>query len=274
MQTMKTQKDIKQLVKEKYDGIAARSTLAGSSGGCCSPEAGCCGEGISMVGEPYEDLEGYLKEADLALGCGIPTEYAGILPGHHVLDLGSGAGNDCFVARTLVGASGRVAGLDFSPIMLAKARNNAKKMGYGNVFFVEGDIEAMPFPRNAFDVVLSNCVINLVPDKARAFAEIFRVLKPGGHFCISDVVQQGAFPEALRQDAALYAGCVGGATEKEGYLQLIEDTGFIHATVHKIRKIEVPEGILEKHLDKNRVQAFQQADAGIFSITISGYKPL
>jgi len=205
--------NIKEIVKEKYSHIAKKAVSGSGNTPCCAP-SGCCGDAdYTFFSENYQGLKGYNADADLGLGCGIPTEFAGLKPGDYVLDLGSGAGNDCFVARTEVGENGRVTGLDFANAMLEKARQNAHKLGYSNVDFIKGDIEQMPLPDNSYDVILSNCVLNLVPDKQKAFSEMLRVLKPGGHFCVSDVVLKGELPEKLRHDAEMYAGCVSGAIQ-------------------------------------------------------------
>ncbi|MDZ7604665.1 MAG: arsenite methyltransferase [Cyclobacteriaceae bacterium] len=215
---------------------------------CCGPST-CCGElEFSMIGDEYKNVEGHVSEADLGLGCGLPTQFAGIKPGDSVLDLGSGAGNDCFVARAIVGETGKVTGLDFTDAMVAKAIENNEKLGFTNVEFVQGDIEEMPLPDNQFDVVVSNCVLNLVPDKSKAFTQIIRVLKTGGHFCISDVVIKGELPEKLQRDAEMYAGCVSGAIKMDEYLQIIKKKGFKNTTVHKQKEIFIPADILVKYL--------------------------
>jgi len=261
-------KDIKTIVKEKYGQIALQSEPVG----CCSPASDCCGVDYTIFSENYENQQGYNKDADLGLGCGIPTEFAAIKAGQHVLDLGSGAGNDCFVARAIVGETGKVTGLDFSEEMLAKARSNAQKLGFTNVEFVAGDIEEMPLADNQFDVVISNCVLNLVPDKDKAFAEIMRVLKPGGHFCVSDVVLKGELPDKLKKDAEMYAGCVSGAMQMEDYLGTIQRAGFKNVKMHKQRSIEVPANILNMYLNEEEMQDFQNSRTGLFSITVSGEK--
>lgn len=267
-------KDLKSLVKEKYGQIVLLSEL-GKASACCGPASSCCGGGdYTVFSESYEGQEGYVADADLNLGCGIPTEFARIDPGHHVLDLGSGAGNDCFVARALVGEHGRVTGIDFTDEMIEKARLNAAKLGYSNVRFVKGDIEAMPLEDDSFDVVLSNCVLNLVPDKQKAFSEIWRVLKPGGRFCISDVVLKGELPPALQQDAEMYAGCVSGALQKEEYLSIILKQGFTEVLVHKEKIILLSEDLLARYFDEKERSAFRMGEAGIFSITVSGVKML
>jgi len=227
----------------------------------------------SIFSESYDKLEGYAPDADLGLGCGLPTEYAGIQPGNTVLDLGSGAGNDCFVARALVGESGYVAGIDFTDAMIEKARENASKLGFTNVDFIQGDIENIPVKWGVVDVVISNCVLNLVPDKPRAFNEIFRVLKQGGHFCISDVVLMGELPKGLKEDADMYAGCVSGALPKAEYLEIIKDAGFADVDVKKEKKIEIPDDLLLNYMSADDLGKFKTGETGIFSITVTGNKP-
>ena len=263
--------NLKDLVKEKYAGIAGQSREFNASS-CCGGTSCCSDTTYTVFSEDYQHLDGYNPEADLGLGCGIPTDYAGILPGHHVLDLGSGAGNDCFVARSFIGDTGSVTGLDFTDEMIAKALENKAKTGFTNVDFVKGDIEEMPFSDNHFNVIISNCVLNLVPDKVKAFSEIFRVLKEGGHFCISDVVLQGDLPEKLKEDATMYAGCVSGALQHDEYLNLISLAGFQNVRIHKQRPIELPLEILASYLDGEELDRFAEGQTGIFSITVSGYK--
>lgn len=264
-------KDLKLIVKEKYSAIANQSNQKNATS-CCGT-SGCCGDvEISMIGDEYKNIEGYHPDADMGLGCGIPTQYAAIKKGDYVLDLGSGAGNDCFVVRALVGETGKVTGLDFTEAMIAKAIENNKKLGYTNVEFVKGDIEEMPFPDHSFDVVISNCVLNLVPDKQKAFAEIMRVLKPKGHFCVSDVVIKGILPAKLREDAEMYAGCVAGALKIEEYLENITRQGFKNVIIHKQKEIEIPLDTLKKYLSDEEIAAYKSEGVGIFSITVSGYK--
>jgi SAM-dependent methyltransferase len=256
--------DIKKFVKEKYGKIAS-SASGGMDQGCsCS---GCCApDSYTVFSEDYNHLDGYDPDADLNLGCGIPVEYACIGVGDHILDLGSGAGNDSFVARAITGENGHVTGLDFTDEMLLKAEENRMKLGYGNVEFIKGDIEEMPLPDKSYDVVLSNCVLNLVTDKRKAFSEIMRVLRPGGHFCVSDIVIIGDMPEIMREDAELYAGCVAGASQYGEYTEIIQSTGFTDLAIHKTKKIELP--------DSNGGSLASQNDScGIFSITISATKP-
>ncbi|HDS07636.1 MAG TPA: arsenite methyltransferase [Bacteroides sp.] len=264
--------DLKLIVQDKYAEIASKSQ-SGNRSSCCGAE-GCCDEtDYSMLSEDYTALEGYNPEADLGLGCGLPTAFAGIKKGDHVLDLGSGAGNDCFVARTLVGEEGRVTGLDFTDAMLEKAERNLEKTGFTNLAFVKGDIEKMPLPDNTYDVVISNCVLNLVPDKRKAFGEIYRVLKPGGHFCISDVVLEGALPEKIREAAEMYAGCVSGALQKQEYLAIIREAGFTGMVIHAERKTDIPDDMLGKYLSPDEIESFTQGDSGVFSITLNAEKP-
>jgi len=264
-------KDLKLIVQDKYGQIAQTNPVQGKSS-CCGT-SGCCGElEFSMIGDDYSKLEGYNPDADLGLGCGIPTHFAAIRTGDSVLDLGSGAGNDCFVARAIVGETGNVTGIDFTEAMVAKAKENNKKLGFTNVEFVQGDIEDMPLQDNTFNVVVSNCVLNLVPDKNRAFAQIMRVIKPNGHFCVSDVVIKGELPENLRKDAEMYVGCVSGAVEMQEYLEIISRQGFKNITVHKQKEIVIPENVLGKYLTKEETDKFITGDTGIFSITVSGTK--
>lgn len=224
-----------------------------------------------MIGDAYDTVDGYVAAADLQLGCGIPTEHAGLAPSQTVVDLGSGAGLDAFVARRIVGDTGRVIGVDFAPEMVAKARANAEQLGFDNVQFVEGDIEDIPLDANTADVVLSNCVLNLVPDKARAFAEIYRILRPSGHFCVSDIVAHGKLPDAIRRSAELYAGCVAGALEETDYLNRIDAAGFADVEVPTRRRIEIPADALPADLPASERAAFD--DGGLWSVTVRAVKP-
>lgn len=259
------------IVKEKYAKIASQDNKQNTSS--CGCGSGCCDEiDYTIFSESYHQISGYNKEADLGLGCGLPTEFANIKEGDYVLDLGSGAGNDCFVARSLTGDKGKVIGLDFTETMIEKANSNLLKTNFQNIEFVLGDIEKMPFNNNSFDVVISNCVLNLVPDKAQAFAEIYRVLKPGGHFCISDVVISGELPEKIRKDAEMYAGCVSGAIEKEKYTEIIENSGFSKIQIHKEKEIELPNTLLLNYISLDELREFKKKRTGIFSITVYAEK--
>lgn len=264
--------DIKRIVKEKYGKIASDSVQKNEAS-CCSQSTDCCSSvDYTVFSESYETLEGHNPDADLNLGCGVPTHYAGIKKGDSVLDLGSGAGNDCFVTHALVGETGKVTGIDFTDEMVDKAGKNLRKLGYKNVFFIKGDIEEMPMPNNIYDVVLSNCVLNLVPDKNIAFSEIFRVLKPNGHFCVSDIVIKGYLPEKLRKDAEMYVGCVSGAIEMDEYIDIIKLNGFKNIQTHKQKEISLPDELLTNYLTDDEIKEFKNGTVGIYSITVSGYK--
>ncbi|MBX7138870.1 MAG: arsenite methyltransferase [Oligoflexia bacterium] len=264
--------NLKSVVKEKYGEIAKKSLSTLSNSTCCGTQ--CCGDAhdYTAFSDDYTKLKGYNKEADLKLGCGIPTEVAAIKSGDVVLDLGSGAGNDAFVARALVGDQGRVIGIDMTEPMIEKARQNVQALGYSNVEFRLGDIEQMPVESSAVDVVISNCVLNLVPDKEKAFSEIFRVLKCGGHFSVSDIVLARALPQQIQEAAEMYAGCVSGAILKSEYLGIIEKTGFRNVEVKIEKPIHLPLEVLSKYLAPSEAQKFQKSGAHILSITVYGEK--
>ncbi len=268
---MKTENELKQLVKEKYSEIALQSKTENASS-CCGA-GGCSTEVYNIMTDDYTELEGYNADADLGLGCGLPTQFAKIKEGDTVIDLGSGAGNDCFVARKEVGSTGKVIGIDFTDAMINKARINAEKIGFANVEFRQGDIEQMPVSDNIADVVVSNCVLNLVPNKNNVIKEIFRVLKPGAHFSISDIVLVGNLPNSLQEAAELYAGCVSGAIQKQDYLNLIEQNGFENITIQKEKLIHVPDDILINYVSKTELEEFRNSGVGIFSITVYAEKP-
>ena len=263
--------NVKDIVREKYSRIALKDETSGCCCGCSCDSAEDSVD-YTVFSENYDNLKGYNPDADLGLGCGLPTQFAQIKAGDTVVDLGSGAGNDCFVDRAETGELGWVIGIDFSDEMLAKARLNAQKLGYKNVEFVMGDIESIPLPSQVADVVVSNCVLNLVPDKAKAFAEIYRILKPEGHFSISDVVLVGELPSKLREAAEMYAGCVSGAVQKSEYLDVIRSNGFRDIVVQKERIIEVPDNILQNFLSQSELTEFKESGLGIFSITVFGRK--
>ena len=266
---MNSSQKLKDIVQEKYGQIAAAS----AESSCCG-SSGCCGAvDYTVMAEDYSGMPGYVPEADMALGCGLPTEQAGITPGSTVVDLGSGAGNDCFVARAIAGELGRVIGIDMTPSMVERARANALKLGYSNVEFMLGDIENMPIPDHTADVVVSNCVMNLVPDKPRAFAETYRILKPGAHFSISDIVIRGLLPEGLRADAEMYAGCVAGALQQEEYLSIIRDTGFSDVAIQKEKRINLPLELLALYLDQADLDRYRRDEFGVYSITVRAKKP-
>ena len=209
--------DIKQIVKTKYSEIAAKP-----SGGCSCKSKKTVSNAIGYTAEQLSQV----GEADLGLGCGNPTAFSKIKPGDTVVDLGSGAGIDCFLAAKRVGPAGRVIGIDFTEAMIVRAKTNAIKSGFNNVEFKLGDIEALPLPDNSVDLIISNCVINLAPDKLKVFQEAHRVLKPGGRICLSDIVLLKELTPEQRADEELIAGCVAGALLKDKYLDLIKQAGF------------------------------------------------
>ena len=263
---------LRDTVRQKYAEIATRRPTACSSTSCCGTAPQPAND-FSMIGDAYAGVSGYLAEADLGLGCGLPVEHAGLDTGQTVLDLGSGAGLDAFVARRAVGDTGHVIGVDMTAEMIARARQNAQDSGYDNVEFRLGEIEHLPVLSDSIDVVISNCVLNLVPDKARAFAEIYRVLRPGGHICISDVVASRALPGWVKGIAEAYAGCVSGAIPKKDYLELIERTGFDTVAVAAERRIEVPAELLAQSLTAQQRAETERADLHVLSITVTAFKP-
>ncbi len=269
---MKNAEELKEVVRQKYGEITLQSKEQNESS-CCG--ATCCSDEVySIMSDDYSQLAGYTKEADLGLGCGLPTQFAKIKKGDTVVDLGSGAGNDCFVARNETGAEGLVIGIDMTQPMIDKAKINAEKLGFTNVDFILGEIEQLPLENSSSDVVVSNCVLNLVPDKKKAFTEIYRILKPGGHFSISDIVLEGTLPAKIISVAEFYSGCVSGAIKKESYLGMIERSGFKNIQVQKQKKIMFPDDILLKYLDESDLAELKNSGAGIFSITVYAEKPI
>ena len=269
---MSTNTEIKNLVRKKYAEIAAQSKNQNLSS-CCGA-TGCCGDDVyNIMADDYSKLEGYNPEADLGLGCGLPTEFAKIKEGDTVIDLGSGAGNDAFVARKLAGENGKVIGIDFTEPMIARARENAEKLGFNNVEFRQGDIEDMPVTGGKADVIVSNCVLNLVPNKHKVFSEIYRVLKPGGHLSISDIVLEGELPVKWKEVAELYAGCVSGAIQKKEYLSIIEEAGFKSITLQKDKTIIVPDEILKGYFSEAEITDYKKTNTRITSITVYAEKP-
>ena len=268
---MESQEQVKDLVRQKYSEIALQDKETNQSS-CCG--SGCCStEVYNIMSDDYTQIEGYNPDADLGLGCGLPTQFAKIKKGDTVIDLGSGAGNDAFIARHETGDTGKVIGIDFTPAMIEKARRNAEVRGLNNVEFRQGDIENMPVTANKADVIVSNCVLNLVPNKQNVFTEIYRVLKPGGHFSISDIVLEGELPKEIQQAAEMYAGCVAGAIQKNSYLELIEANGFKNITIQKDKAIIVPDDILLQYLNEEQLAAFKNSGTGIRSITVYAEKP-
>lgn len=269
---METQDNVKEMVRQKYSEIALQDKETNESS-CCG--SGCCTtEVFNIMADDYTTLEGYNPDADLGLGCGLPTQFAKIKKGDTVIDLGSGAGNDAFIARHEAGEQGKIIGIDFTTAMIDRSRANAEARGFNNVEFRQGDIEKMPVTSDAADVIVSNCVLNLVPNKAGVIKEIFRVLKPGGHFSISDIVLEGELPKEIKQAAEMYAGCVAGAIQKQEYLDLITANGFKNMIVQKDKVIVVPDDILSQYLSADQLEIFKNTGTGIRSITVYAEKPL
>lgn len=269
---MDTTNTLKELVKQKYSEIALQDKETNQSS-CCG--SGCCSEEVyNIMSEDYQQLEGYNADADLGLGCGLPTQFAKIKKGDVVVDLGSGAGNDAFIARHETGETGKVIGIDFTPAMIDKARANAELRSFNNVEFRQGDIEKMPLTSNIADVIVSNCVLNLVPNKDGVFKEIYRTLKPGAHFSISDIVLVGKLPANIKDAAEMYAGCVSGAIQREHYLEMISKNGFTNITIQKEKAIHLPDDILQNYLSEDQMITFKKSNTGIFSITVYAEKPL
>lgn len=269
---MENENDLKEIVRKKYAEIALQDKETNQSS-CCG--SGCCSDEVyNIMSEDYNQLDGYNPDADLGLGCGLPTQFAKIKKGDMVIDLGSGAGNDAFVSRHETGESGKVIGIDFTTEMIEKARNNAELRGFNNVEFRQGDIENMPVTSNIADVIVSNCVLNLVPNKDGVFKEIFRVLKPGGHFSISDIVLVGQLPDNIQSTAEMYAGCVSGAIQKQDYLELVKSNGFSNITIQKEKAIIIPDDILKNYLSQQEIDQFKNSGTGIYSVTVYAEKPL
>ncbi|MCB0691353.1 MAG: arsenite methyltransferase [Saprospiraceae bacterium] len=267
---MQTEDQIKELVRQKYSEIALQPKEQNQSS-CCGAGS-CSGEVYNIMSEEYDELDGYNQDADLGLGCGLPTQFAKIKKGDTVIDLGSGAGNDCFVARAETGESGKVIGIDFTPAMINKARQNAENLGFNNVEFREGDIDNMPVNDNVADVIVSNCVLNLVPNKKKVFGEMHRVLKNGGHFSISDIVLVGELPEKFKGAAEMYAGCVSGAIQMQDYLTGIDNAGFQNITIQKNKPIIIPDDILADYFDEQEIEEYKSQETAIRSITVYAEK--
>jgi len=267
---MEAENQVKKIVRQKNSEIALQDKETNQAS-CCGG-TNCCGDVYNIMADDYKHVEGYNSDADLGLGCGLPTQFAKIKSGDTVIDLGSGAGNDVFIARHEVGETGKVIGIDFTPAMIDRARRNAEVRGFNNVEFRQGDIEDMPVTSNKADVIVSNCVLNLVPNKHKVFSEIFRVLKPGGHFSISDIVLEGKLPEKWKQVAELYAGCVSGAVQKSEYLAIIQEAGFANITLQKEKNIVLPDEVLNTYLNEDEVKRFKNSNINIQSITVYAEK--
>ena len=262
---MENELKLKDIVKEQYGKIAVNSEDF-----CCSSGCGC-GTTNTFMDEDYNSLKGYNPDADLGLGCGLPTNFAKIKAGDIVVDLGSGAGNDCFVARSEAGENGKIIGIDFTPEMITKAKRNAEKLRFTNIEFIQGDIENLPLDSNLADVIVSNCVLNLVPNKQAVFKEIFRVLKSNGHFSISDIVLTGPLPEKIKSAAEMYVACVSGAVGKNDYIKYIQEAGFKNITIQKERSIILPDEEAEIFLNKEEISSYKKNPL-IKSITIYAEK--
>jgi SAM-dependent methyltransferase len=268
----KSNEEIKTIVKEKY-GAIARQSKTESQSSCCGSATSCCDTpDYLVIAEDYSKLKGYNPDADLGLGCGLPTEYAKIKPGDTVVDLGSGAGNDVFIARAVSGENGKVIGIDMTEEMIKKANENNAKHGYKNVEFRLGDIENLPVENNSTDVVISNCVLNLVPDKTKAFSEIHRILKTGGHFSVSDLVTTGDLPEAIRNAAEMYVGCIAGALKKQEYLEIIAKTGFTNVQVQKESEVSLPDDVISGYLGKDDIKKFRASGVKVLSVSVYAEK--
>lgn len=275
--TMK-EKEIKRAVKEGYARIAKQATSYYSSKSCCEcaeiPEEIC-----KRIGYSEEEISAAPPESNLGLGCGNPVALASIMEGEIVLDMGSGAGFDCFLASSRVGTSGKVIGVDITSEMVDKARSNARKGGYENIDFRQGDLENMPVADNYVDVVISNCVINLVPNKRMVFREAFRVLKSGGRLAISDVVLTRELPDFVKNSTKAYIGCLAGAIMKEEYLQIIGDIGFREIVVAAESSFPVESLLCEtggpSGVEMPSISIEQQKEVAdsVLSIKVSARKP-
>ena len=263
-------KEIKNSVKEKYSQIVELNQSCGC--GCCCENDFAFPDGSKDFSKDYSKIEGYAKDADYGLGCGIPTGFVNIKEGDTVVDLGSGAGNDVFVARRLVGNTGKVIGIDMTEAMVSKAKENSKKLGYDNVEFRLGDIENIPVNDNIADVVISNCVMNLVPDKEKAFSEVYRILNNNGKFSISDIVILGELAEGLKKSAELYVGCVAGAIDKQVYINTIKNAGFKVVKIVEEKKYVLPENLVKQFISQDEYDLYKTNNAEILSITVYGEK--
>ena len=269
---------VKKIVRKRYAKVAK------TSGSCCASDVSCCsapsGSDVSkMVGYSEDELNAVPEGANLGLGCGNPTALASLKAGERVLDLGSGAGFDCFLAAKRVGKGGKVIGVDMTPEMLDKARANAAKGKHGNVEFRLGEIENLPVADNSVDVIISNCVINLAPNKKRVFEEAFRVLASKGRLMVSDIVLLKELPKAIQENVEAYAGCISGAEIKEKYLELMRKAGFQNVTVlqEKTYPLDfiISEPETKEAIDKLGLaqEELKQAADSVVSISVSALKP-
>jgi arsenite methyltransferase len=271
---------VKKVVREGYAQIAQ------AGGPCCLPSASCCG-GVNLaaeiskkIGYADEDLKSVPEGANLGLGCGNPLALASLKEGETVLDLGSGAGFDCFLAANQVGKSGRVIGVDMTPEMVQKARENAGKGGYGNVEFRLGEIENLPVADRVADAIISNCVINLAPDKGRVFREAFRALKPGGRLMVSDIVLRRPLPDFIMNSIAAYVGCISGAVMQDEYLHAIEQAGFRDVRIMEESLFPIDcmandptAQAIVAHLDMPPEKILEAVEGTIASVKVHAVKP-
>ncbi|MGA3084645.1 MAG: arsenite methyltransferase [Thermodesulfobacteriota bacterium] len=276
---MKTE-EIKKVVRDRYAQVAQQKSS------CCGPAASCCGPTLQTeilskrIGYQEEDLKAVPEGANLGLGCGNPLAHSALKEGDTVIDLGSGAGFDCFLAANQVGKNGRVIGVDMTPEMIDKARQNAQKGNYANVEFRLGEIENLPVADNKGDMIISNCVINLSPDKPRVFKEAFRVLKPGGRLMVSDVVLLKELPEEIKNSVSAYVSCLGGAVMKEDYLEAVKEAGF--AEIRIMDEKTFPVDLMTndptvKAVAENLNVSQEKAEGlakSVASIKVSGIKPM
>lgn len=264
MANNETSKDeIKRLVRQGYSSIARSGTS------CCGPASACCGDPrqandavAKVIGYSDEDIAAVPPGANMGLGCGNPLAHAALQPGETVLDLGSGAGFDCFLAAARVGPAGHVIGVDMTPDMLERARRNAAGSGHANVEFRLGEIEHLPVADASIDVIVSNCVVNLSPDKVQVFREAWRVLKPGGRLVVSDIVLDGELPRAIRENAAAYVSCIAGAIQKAEYLEAMRVAGF-SAEIVEEHEYPVKEILSEDHLHLLTGAQAEEISAGV-----------
>ncbi len=277
------QEEIKKAVRDRYGKIAQKA------GSCCLPSASCC-SGASVagnisekigrtIGYSSEDLQSVPEGSNLGLGCGNPIALASLREGETVVDLGSGAGFDCFLAAQRVGKKGRVIGVDMTHEMLDKARENARKDGYENVEFRLGEIENLPVADNVADIIISNCVINLSPNKKRVFQEALRVLKPGGRLMVSDIVLLRELPEVVKNSIEAYVGCLAGAVMKDDYLNAIRTAGFRDVNIVDETSFPVKDLVSHPEIDKSAKgsdaleKTAEELTVSIASIKVSAVKP-
>jgi SAM-dependent methyltransferase len=268
---MQDPNEIKKTVQERFHHELTYKDDYMEEGCGCGSGCGC--SSYADTAENYTELEGYHPHADLGLGCGLPTEFIDIREGDTVVDLGCGAGNDCFVARERTGLTGKVIGVDITESMIERARKNAEMAGYNNVEFRLGDVENLPVSDQTANAVICNCVLNLVPDKSIALLESYRVMKHHGHLSIAEIVVIGNMPQALKEDAEMYAGCLTGAMAKDDFLRLVEVSGFENVRTADMKPVELPDAMLRSHLSDDQHREYQKGMFGLFTITATADKP-